>query len=291
MASILNVVTAGGFMAGLGILLAILLALARKKLYVHEDPRVDEVESMLPHSNCGACGTPGCRQFAEALVQGQTDPGQCTVGKPDELRLIADFLGVAVGEHEKRVARLACAGGSHVAHIRASYAGLNTCRAAQLVSGGGKGCVWGCLGLGDCAEVCDFHAIYMDPHSLPVVVEELCTACGDCVEVCPRQLYSLQPVSHRLWVACANREKGPAAESECELICDGCGRCVVDAPEGLIQIKNNLAVIDYTRNDLASPIAIERCPTGAIVWLDDKRGALKGHEARRVIRQQPLPLG
>jgi Fe-S-cluster-containing hydrogenase component 2 len=92
-------------------------------------------------------------------------------------------------------------------------------------------------------------------------------------------------------MACANQEKGLAAESECELICDGCGRCVVDAPEGLIQIKNNLAVIDYTKNDLASPVAIERCPTGAILWLDAARGTVKGQEAKRVIRQQPLPLG
>lgn len=286
-----NVVLATGFMTGLGILLAGLLSLARKKLYVHEDPRIDEVEGMLPHSNCGACGTPGCRQFAEALVRGEADPGLCTVGKPDELASIASYLGVAVGEHEKRVARLACAGGSHVAHQRAIYEGLRSCRAAQLVSGGGKGCVWGCLGLGDCAEVCDFHSIYINAHSLPVVIDELCTACGDCVEVCPRNLYSLHPVSHRLWVACANQEKGPAAESECELICDGCGRCVVDAPEGLIQIKNNLAVIDYTRNELGSPVAIERCPTGAIVWLDAMQGAVKGREARPVLRQQPLPPG
>ena len=51
--------------------------------------------------------------------------------------------------------------------------------------------------------------------------------------------------------------------------CTGCGRCAVDAPEGLIAIRDSLAVIDYSRNALASRLAIERCPTGAIVWLEE----------------------
>jgi RnfABCDGE-type electron transport complex B subunit len=291
MESASGIAIAGLFMAGLGLLLAAMLAVASRKLYVYEDPRINEVEAMLPHSNCGACGVPGCRQFAEKLVSGKAEPAECTVSSADERAAIADFLGVSVGEREKRVARLACAGGSNVARQRAEYQGLKTCRAAHLVGGGGKGCVWGCLGFGDCEVVCDFDAIYMSRQGLPVVVDDLCTACNDCVEVCPRGLFSIQPVSHRLWVACNNREKGPAALSECEVICDGCGRCEMDAPEGLITIRDNLAVVDYARNALASRVPIERCPTGAIVWLDDKRGALKGREARKIIRQEALPIG
>ena len=60
--------TAVGAIAGLTLVLASLLVLANKKLYVVEDPRIDIVEDMLPLANCGACGVPGCRQFAEALV-------------------------------------------------------------------------------------------------------------------------------------------------------------------------------------------------------------------------------
>ncbi|MDH5632168.1 MAG: 4Fe-4S binding protein [Gammaproteobacteria bacterium] len=278
-------------MAGLGSTLAAVLALANRKLYVWEDPRIDDVESMLPASNCGACGTAGCRQFAEALIRGDLDPGACTVATTDEQQHIANFLGVDVGEHEQRVARLACAGGSHVAHIRAHYEGLPSCRAASLVSGGGKGCTWGCLGLGDCEVVCDFDAITMDAHHLPVVIDDLCTACGDCVDICPRQLFSIHPVSHQLWVACKNQEAGAAAEAECEVICDGCGRCALDAPEGLVRMEHNLAIVDYDKNALATRIAIERCPTGAIVWLDKQSGVQKGFKARKIIRQQPLPPG
>ncbi len=152
------------------------------------------------------------------------------------------------------------------------------------MAGGGKACSWGCVGLGDCETVCDFDAIIMNEHALPVVIDELCTACGDCVDACPKDLFSLHPVSHRLWVACKNLEHGEAVVEDCEVGCDACGRCAVDAPEGLITMVDNLPVIDYQRNHDARQ-AIERCPTGAIVWFDPRDGAVTGHAAKKVIRQ------
>lgn len=283
--------TAGILMAALGFTLSAVLAIANKKLHVYEDPRIDEVEDMLPQANCGACGLAGCRAFAEAVVDGKVSPGQCTANSPEMTQAIADYLGVDAGSREKRVARLACAGGNHVAWTRAQYKGMQTCRAASLVAGGGKGCSWGCLGLGDCKDVCDFGAITMDKHGLPVVDVEKCTACGDCVEACPRGLFSIHPDSHRLWVACMSQAKGDQAEAECEVACTACGRCVMDAPGNMITLHNNLAVIDYTKNDLASPIIIQRCPTGAIVWLDDEGNPIKGASAKKVLRKTALPVG
>lgn len=289
MQMLLGIAMAGAFMAVLGGALAWMLALANKRLYVYEDPRIGEVEEMLPKSNCGACGTAGCRNFAEQVVAGEIIPAKCTVNSPDMNAYIASFLGVALGEMEKQVARLACAGGSHVAWQRASYAGLGTCRAAAMVSGGGKACAWGCLGLGDCEVVCDFDAISMNKQGLPEVDVDLCTACGDCVDVCPKDLFSLQPISHKLWVACKSRADGDTAEAQCQVACTACGKCVMDAAPGLIRLDNNLAVIDYTRNNLALPVAIERCPTGAIVWLKDS-SMVKGREAKKIIRIESLPV-
>ena len=276
------------FMASLGVLLALTLSYANRRLYVYEDPRIDEVEELLPHANCGACGTPGCHPFAQALVANEVDPGLCTVNTPDMNQIIADFLGVEVIQHEKEVARLACAGGSHVAHTRAHYEGLKTCRAAALVSGGGKGCSWACLGLEDCGNVCDFDAITFNKFSLPVVDEDRCTACGDCVTECPKDLFSLQAISNKLWVSCNNKDNMDESEAHCEVACNACGRCVSDAPEGLITIQNSLATIDYSKKGLASKIAIERCPTGAIVWKDYNSASQRGSESRKIIRKEPL---
>ncbi|WP_082117230.1 (Fe-S)-binding protein [Sedimenticola thiotaurini] len=278
-------------MALLGSLLASILVLANKRLFVYEDPRIDDVEDLLPRANCGACGSPGCRPFAEGLIEGTYEPAQCTVNSKEINEQIANYLGVDLGTQVKRVARLACAGGTHVAYIRASYDGMSSCRAAALVAGGGKGCAWGCLGMGDCADVCDFDAISMNKYGLPMVNESLCTACGDCVDICPKDLFELHSVNEQLFVACRNLEKGEEAENECEVICTACERCAVDSPEGLIEIKNNLAVIDYSKNDLASRVAIERCPTGAIVWFDKKGGYQVGKDAKKIIRKEMLPIG
>jgi RnfABCDGE-type electron transport complex B subunit len=281
--------TAAIFMGGIGVILAVVLAFADKKFYVWEDPRIDQVEAMLPLANCGACGCPGCRAFAEKAVHGEIAPGKCTVNTPEGIQKIAEFLKVDAGGEEKRVARLACAGGAHVARQKAHYAGLESCRAAALVSGGGKGCSWGCLGLADCERVCDFKAIHMDANGLPVVTESKCTACGDCVEVCPKSLFSIHVVSHRLWVACRNQLNGDVAEAECEVACTACGRCAADAP-ALIAIVNNLAVVDYAKNSKATPAPTQRCPTGAIVWIDAKKGPVKGMDAKKITRISPLPV-
>jgi Na+-translocating ferredoxin:NAD+ oxidoreductase RNF subunit RnfB len=281
---------AGGLMAGIGVILAAILAFADKKLYVYEDPRIDEVEALLPKANCGACGQAGCRAFAEKAVEGKIAPGKCTVNSPGNIVLIAELLKVEAGGDEKRVARLACAGGTNVARQRANYEGLGSCRAAALVSGGGKGCTWGCLGLGDCDRSCNFKAIQMNEFGLPVVTEALCTACGDCVNACPKDLFSLHVVSHRLWVACRNLLNGEAAEAECAVACTACGRCEADAPAGLVKIVNNLAVVDYAKNKLATAGPIQRCPTGAIVWIDEKKGPEKGLDAKKITRKTPLPV-
>jgi len=277
-------------LGGLTLILSIMLVIANKKLYVYEDPRIDVVEDMLPHANCGACGFPGCRPFAEALVAGEVLPGKCTVSSDEGRASIGNYLGVSIGAEEKQVARLACAGGSNVARNKAKYEGLETCQAAALVSGGGKGCFWGCIGFGDCMQVCDFDAIHMDEHGLPVVDVDKCTACGDCVEVCPKDLFSIEPISHQLWVACKNLEKGDEVLEECQVACTACGRCAMDAPANMITMEHNLPVINYAVAE-QSPIPIQRCPTGAIVWFDKKAGAIKGKDSKKIVRKGERNMG
>lgn len=285
----MTVFTAVAAIGALTLVLAFLLSVANRKLSVFEDPRIDVVDGMLPRANCGACGYAGCRAFAEAVVSGEALPGKCTVGNAEQHQRIAAFLGVEAGAEARRVARLACAGGANVARQRAHYRGVSSCRAAQAVGGGGKGCFWGCLGFGDCERSCTFNAIRMDEFGLPRVDEAACTACGDCVSVCPRDLFSLQAVENRLWVACRNLEHGDAVLAECEVGCTACGRCAMDAAAGLVTMQGNLPVVDYRCRQDRTPI--ERCPTGAIVWIDPQLGPVRGAASRPVIRQSRLRDG
>jgi electron transport complex protein RnfB len=254
-------------LGGVGLMFGVLIAIANKRLWVWEDPRIDVVAQMLPNANCGACGLPGCRAFAEQAVEGKVTPAQCTVSGDAARVQIADYLGVEAGEAVKHVARLLCAGGADVAGYQAEYRGLATCAAAAAVAGGGKGCAWGCLGLADCAHVCDFDAIHMSDTGIPVVDVEKCTACGDCVEACPKSLFELRPLNAGLLVQCRNLIGGDDALAQCKVACTACGKCVQDAAEGLISVASGVAVLNYDAIALAAPIAVDRCPTGAIVWL------------------------
>jgi H+/Na+-translocating ferredoxin:NAD+ oxidoreductase subunit B len=258
-------------LGGVGLFFGFLIAMANKKFYVWEDPRIGEVEELLPNSNCGACGQPGCRAFAEAVVDGKEQPSGCTVMGEEDLADVASYLGVDAGEANKRVARLLCAGGKDEAARNSDYAGLETCKAAASVAGGGKACNWGCLGLADCEIACLLDAIYMNDDLLPVVIPERCTACNDCVVACPKDLFELMPIEQKLIVQCKNLLKGDAAEDLCSVACNTCNRCVADSEPGVIEMIDNLAVINYEKNELTSPKAIERCPTAAIVWVEGQQ--------------------
>jgi electron transport complex protein RnfB len=71
--------------------------------------------------------------------------------------------------------------------------------------------------------------------------------------------------------------------------CTACGKCVADAPPGLIRLENNLAVVRYELNAWATRGPIERCPTGAILWFENPNRAAKGAAAKKILRQDALP--
>ncbi len=252
-------------MGGLGFLFSAGLAIANKKLYVEEDPRIGEVLEELPGANCGGCGFPGCSAFAEAVVTGVAKPNGCPVNTSDGAEAVARIMGVDAETGERLIARVICRGGDYETAKKGTYDGIMSCSAAHLLGGGDRLCEHGCIGYGDCVEACPFDAMYMNENHLPVVIEDKCTGCGNCAEVCPRNVIEMHPESHKLFIMCNNTDAPKEARQTCIKACIGCGICVRAVEEGEIVIENNLARIDYDKYGRVPIIPTDKCAPGAFV--------------------------
>lgn len=252
----------------LGIVAAIVLYFVAQKFKVEEDPRIDIVEGMLPGANCGGCGYPGCRGLSEALVKSDSMDGlRCPVGGNEVMQKIGDFLGKTPAQGEPMIAVVRCAGNCSVRPQTTLYAGAQSCAVENAIFGGETGCSYGCLGKGDCVNVCSFGAIKVNPQTgLPEVNPDLCTACGACVKACPKNIIELRkrgPKDRRVYIACSNKDKGAITRKVCSVGCIGCGKCVKTCPFEAITLQNNLAYIDFNKCRLCRKCVVE-CPVGAI---------------------------
>jgi electron transport complex protein RnfB len=260
-------------LGGIAALFAVLLYVVARRFHVKEDPRVKEVENLLPGINCGACGFPGCPGMAEALVkaseEGDISHLSCPPGGPSTMEEISSYFGLEAGTIDEKVAVLRCGGSCDAAPAKSRYDGPSSCSIQAMLHAGESGCPFGCLGQGDCEVVCEFDALHMNPETgLPEVDPEKCTACNACVVACPRNLFELRPVGRkerRVWVNCQSQEKGAQAKKHCSVSCIGCGICVKTCPEKIqaISMENNLAYIDPEKCIMCGK-CIPVCPTGAI---------------------------
>lgn len=250
-------------MGGLGIAFSLFLAIADRKLAVKEDPRVEAALRILPGINCGACGLPSCHAFAERVIEGKVSVSGCLAGGEEVATGLAKLLGVQVEKRERLIAVVLCKGGYAESAYTATYYGEKTCEAAHI-TGGGKACIYGCLGYGDCVRACKFDAMAMNDNGLPVVFYDACVGCGKCAEACPRNIIEMHPESHKLFVYCKNRDKGAVARKVCKVACVACALCVKDCEvEGGIEIIDNLAVVNHEKCK-SSDAATKRCPTKCI---------------------------
>ena len=252
----------------LGLLLAVVLYLVAKKFKVEEDPRVDEVEKVMPGANCGGCGFAGCRAFAQACVEAPNlDNNFCPVGGNEVMKKVAAVLGMEVAEKAPMVAVVRCNGTCENRPKTNEYDGYKSCKVKAALYSGDTGCFYGCLGCGDCVAACQFGAISMDPVTgLPVVDEEKCTGCGACAKACPKKIIELRnkgPKNRRVFVSCVNMEKGATARKACKSACIGCGKCEKACPFGAVKVEHNVAYIDFNKCKLCRKCDVE-CPTCAI---------------------------
>jgi len=255
-------------LCAIGVISAVILYFVGQKLKIVEDPKIDEVAQALQGVNCGGCGFPGCRAFAEACVKVESlDALYCTPGGNECMARVASILGKAVVEQEVKIAVVLCNGTCEHRPKTAHYDGAKTCAIAASTSSGETACSYGCLGFADCVAACPFDAIHMDKLTgLPIVIDEKCTACGKCVVACPKNIIELRkkgPKGRRVYVSCFNKDKGAAARKACTVACIGCSKCVKECPFEAITLENNLAYIHDDKCRLCRK-CVPVCPTGAI---------------------------
>lgn len=230
-------------LGGIGLLLGIGLALAAHFMSVKEDARAAKLREALPGANCGACGFSGCEGYAEALAEGkETRTNLCPVGGDDVAKAVADLLGVTAEKTVKVTARVRCRGTDACRVRHADYVGISTCRAASALYNAGSACAYGCLGYGDCAAVCDAHAISIR-MGVAVVDERLCVGCGKCAAACPKKLIDVMAVTAPT-VLCRNPDKAPATKAVCTAGCLGCRMCEKACPAGAVTMEGGVARID-----------------------------------------------
>lgn len=255
-----------------GAVSSIILFFTAQKFHVFEDTRINDVEEALPSANCGGCGFPGCRAFAEACVKAETMDGlNCPVGGAPTMENVANILGRTVVAAAPTVAVVRCGGTCDHRPRMNEYDGVQHCFIAHNLYSGETGCSFGCLGLGDCEVSCEFDAIKVNPVTkLPEVDEDKCTSCGACVKACPKLLIELRkkgPKSRRIYVSCRNEDRGPIAKKSCDVSCIACTKCEKVCPHEAITISNNLAFIHDDKCKLCRK-CVEVCPTNAIVELN-----------------------
>ena len=255
-------------LAVLGCVAAVILYFVSQKFKVFEDPKIAEVEEVLPGANCGGCGFPGCHGMAEALTKADDiSTLNCPVGGAPVMSKVAEILGKTVAASAPKIAVVRCNGNCEARPKTLNYDGAKSCAIAATHFGGDTGCSFGCLGLGDCVDACQFDAIRINSETgLPEVDEDKCVACGACAKACPKNVIELRnkgPKSRRIWVSCVNKDKGGVAMKACKSACIGCGKCFKECQFGAITVENNLAYIDFTKCKMCRK-CVAACPTHAI---------------------------
>jgi electron transport complex protein RnfB len=251
----------------IGVICAVILAVASKLMAVPENELAKQIRACLPGANCGACGYAGCDGYAKALAEDKSvKTNLCIPGADDVSRQLSDILGVEFQDVVEKVAMVKCRGDCNKSRPRMDYQGVESCAAAHLLYSGQSACAYGCLGYGDCALVCPEQAICIE-NGIAHVDTRKCVGCGMCAKACPSHLIAMIADVERAFVMCNSHSPGVLVNKNCDVGCIGCRLCAKECPADAIAIVDNLATIDYEKCVDCGHCA-DVCKRGCIIFGD-----------------------
>lgn len=160
-------------MLGLAFIIGAILGFAALQYKVQGDPLVEQIDAILPQTQCGQCSYPGCKPYASAIAAGQADINQCPPGGEEGVRKLAELLGVEYkalnAEHGEQKAKA-------VAIIDENI----------------------CIGCTLCIQACPVDAILGSAKHMHTVIASECTGCELCIKPCPVDCISMQVIPETL---------------------------------------------------------------------------------------------
>jgi electron transport complex protein RnfB len=161
-------------LAGLAIVFGLLLGFAAIRFKVEGDPVVDKIDAVLPQTQCGQCGYPGCRPYAEAIAKGEADINQCPPGGEAGILALADLL-------DREPKPLSAEHGVEKEQKTAVIIDENLCIGCTL-----------------CIQACPVDAIVGAAKLMHTVITDECTGCDLCIPPCPVDCIYVVPIEETL---------------------------------------------------------------------------------------------
>jgi electron transport complex protein RnfB len=155
-------------MSLLALVLGAALGFSALKFKVEGNPLVDKIDAVLPQTQCGQCGYPGCRPYADAIAEGSADINLCPPGGDEGIQKLAELLGVE--------AKPFGAGAEPKPKSVALVDELN------------------CIGCTLCLQACPVDAILGAAKQMHTIIAAECTGCELCIAPCPVDCISMEPI-------------------------------------------------------------------------------------------------
>ncbi len=286
-------------LSAIGVISGILIFIAYRVLPKEPQSlkKSEEIAENLPGMNCGACSFPGCFAYAQALEKDKDTffSSTCAVvlQEPELLKGLEEQLGIEIDPSAiNNKAVVMCYGNSD--NI-GEYSGIDSCKSASKLLGGFKRCLYGCLGCGDCMNVCPSDAIHIDEKMKVVVIDpKKCIGCGLCIEECPRDIIKLVPSDANIVYLCNYRSlKNIPGREKCDQGCIRCRKCFKACENDAIiwNEEKGIPEFDFTKCILCGK-CIEVCPHDRLIELSnialkEKAGILRQKKIKKRFTEKP----